>query len=123
MFCLYECTQCHNSSTFSEADVEDRPSLQQLQILRGHDEEVKIISEAAYQWEKLAFAMGLNYPDTEKIKLDTNGAEKACLSVFILWLEGNTSKRLSWEQLLECLQDANLSSLAEKIRRIRYGHN
>ena len=51
---------------------------------RGHGEELKTISEVAYQWEKLVFVMGLNYPDTEKIKLETNGAEKACLSVFIL---------------------------------------
>ena len=84
---------------------------------------MKIISEAAYQWEKLAIAMGLNYPDTEKIKLDTNGAEKACLSVFILWLEGNTPTPISWERLLECLKDADLSSLAEKIGHVYYGHN
>ena len=94
-----------------------------MHILRGHGEEVKIISEAAYQWEKLAFTMGLNYPDTEKIKLDTDGAEKACLSMFISWLEGNTPTPVSWEQLLECLQDADLSYLAEKIKRVRYGHN
>ena len=37
-----------------------RPTLQQLQIPRGHDEEVKIISEAAYQWENLVFVMGLH---------------------------------------------------------------
>lgn len=84
---------------------------------------MKIISEVAYQWEKLALVMGLNYPDTEKIKLDTNGAEKACLSVFILWLEGKTPKPISWDQLLECLQDADLSSLVEKIKLVRYGHN
>ena len=77
----------HRVITFSlllDADLGDRPTPQQLQILRGHGEELKTISEVAYQWEKLVFVMGLNYPDTEKIKLDTNGAEKACLSVFIL---------------------------------------
>ena len=110
-------------SIFSEADLEDRPTLQQLQILKGHGKEVKIISEAAYQWEMLAIAMGLNYPDIEKIKLDTNGAKKACLCVFVSWLEGNTPRPISWEQLLECLQDADLSNLAEKIRHVHYGHN
>ena len=102
----------------SEIDSKSSPTLEQLQVLKGHGEQVKIISEAAYQWEKLAIAMGLNYPDTEKIKLDTNGAEKACLNVFILWLGRNTPKPISWEQLLECLQDCSLTSLAEKIRRV-----
>ena len=36
-------------SLLSDADLGDRPTLQQLQILRGHGEEVKIISEVAYQ--------------------------------------------------------------------------
>ena len=96
------CAQSHNFILLLDADLEDRPTLQQLQILKSNGEEVKIISEAAYQWEKLAFVMGLNYPDTEKIKLDTNGAEKACLSVFILWLEGKTPKPISWEGNTAC---------------------
>ena len=115
--------QSHNVFLLPDADLGDRPTQQQLQILRGHGEEVKIISEAANQWEKLAFVMGLNYPDTQKIKLVTNGAEKACLSLFILWLEGNTPKPISWDQLFQCLRDADLLSLVEKIKRVRYGHN
>ena len=39
----------------ADADLEDRPTLQQLQILRGHGEEMKIISEVAYVIMDLIF--------------------------------------------------------------------
>ena len=62
--------------------------------------------------------MGLVYHDIEKIKVDTTSADKACLSVFTLWLEGKTRRLVSWEALVECLEDADLSSLADNIRSV-----
>ena len=53
----------HRVITFSlllDADLGERPTPQQLQILRGHSEKLKTISEVAYQWEKLVFVMGLH---------------------------------------------------------------
>lgn len=101
------------------SDADDSPTLQSLQTLKGKGRVVKIISEAAFRWEELAIAMGLKYHDIEKIKLDTNNADKASLTIFSLWLEGKTPKPASWEQLMECLRDAGLSSLADNIASIR----
>ena len=80
---------------------------------------MKIITEAAYRWEELAIAMGLKHHDIEKIKLDSRSVDKACLTIFTLWVEGKTPKPASWEQLVECLMDADLSSLADAIKSVR----
>ena len=107
----------------SDAGLGERPTLQLLQTLKRQGKVVKIITESAFRWEELAIAMGLQHHDIAKIKLDTKGADKACLTVFTLWLEGKTPKPVSWEQLLECLRDADLSTLADEITSVWYGHH
>ena len=79
---------------------------------------MKIISTAASKWEDVAIAIGLELT-IQKIHRDTNGVDEACRSVFVSWLEGKTPTVVSWDALVECLEKAELSALANDIRCVR----
>ena len=115
----WHCTITHFAFVIhTHSTLEDRPTLRQLQMLQDQGKAVKVISTAASKWEDIAIAMGLEL-NIQKICRDTNSVDEACRSVFMSWLEGNTSTTVSWDALLECLEKAELSALANDIRCVR----
>lgn len=98
-----------------------KPTLQELDELKGKSKIVKIIDKAAYKWEKLATRLNLEGNDIRRIDRDTRlQSINACRNVLIEWLDGKdcVRKPITWETLIEALKEADLSELAKDVQEI-----
>lgn len=98
--------------------VDHKPTLQQLQQLKGGEEIVRIIDSIAYQWENVAMALGFDGAAIERIKKDAFFRSlRASRDMFIEWLDEGEKFDLrtpiTWSTLIECLREANLAETAK----------
>ena len=98
-----------------------KPTLLELDLLKGRTKTVSIINNAAYRWEILATRLNLEGNDIKRIDRDTHlQSVNACRNVLIEWLGGKdrVRKPITWETLIEALKEANLSELAKDVQEI-----
>ena len=83
---------------------------------------VKIVDGIAAKWEDVAIALGFDAPAIDCIRRDhATDCKAACTSMFHKWLNmehADICKPVSWTVLIQGLQDAEFSSLADEITGI-----
>ena len=96
--------------------------LVQLTGLREHSKTVKIIDNVAPNWEEVAIALGFDAPAIDRMKRDhTSDCKAACTSMFQKWLDmehADIGESVSWRTLIQGLQDAEFSCLADDVSDI-----
>ena len=97
----------------------DRPELWELQRFVGvSGRVVKVVEEVSADWEKLALALKFcgavirTVRESERFQV-----EGACRNILHRWLEGQSSLPVTWDTLVECLEDIGHRSLAEDLRK------
>ena len=64
-------------------------------------------------------ALGFSGAQMKSIEKDyPSRSEDACREMFIKWLEGDPSLRspLTWDTLIDCLEEARLEDLADSVK-------
>ena len=93
-----------------------KPQLQELQQCGS----VKVIDTVAPHWEELAITLGFRHYVIETVKRDyKSDARGACRRMFLMWIEHkeeNLIGPVTWATLIQCLEDAEFSSLAEALK-------
>ncbi len=75
-------------------------------------EHYKVIQQVAADWRKVAYLLQLPTEVVANIHQDTAnfGVEQSCREAFCRWLGGEGCRPITWERLIEVLQDAEKGS-------------
>ena len=96
--------------------------LVQLTGLRENSKTVRIIENVAPNWEEVAIALGFDAPAIDCVKRDhTSDCKAACASMLQKWLDmecADIGESVSWRTLIQGLQDAEFSCLADEVSDI-----
>ena len=98
-----------------------KPKLAQLKIIKtATGEKIKIIESVAPQWKELGDLLDFD-PEGRTLELiETNNQQKGhvacCREMFVMWLKGK-GKEVTWEVLIELLDDIDQSELAKQVER------
>ena len=102
--------------------LEHPPNLQQLEELTGcGSKTIRIINSVASKWEELAIALDFDAPAIDCIRRDfSSDCREACSQMLQKWIkmEYNVCKPVTWTILIQCLQDAEFSTLAKDLNEI-----
>ena len=96
-----------------------KPTLAQLKIMKtATGEKIKIIESVAPQWKELGDLLDFD-PEGRTLELiEANNQQKGhvacCREMFITWLKGK-GKEVTWEVLIELLEDIDQSELAKRV--------
>ena len=111
----------HHENIFASI-AGDRPTLHELQLLKGFDGRVvRIIERVIPDWMNLAIALGFDQSRIKTIQRDYRGSmEEACQEMFMRWLDGehDLAQPCTWDTLIKCLRRAVFRDLAIKLRAI-----
>ena len=78
---------------------------------------MKIIETIAYRWQDVALALRFKGSMIASIKESTfSNVEEGCRMMLDWWLEGRCHEPVTWEGLVEALQEANFVDLADSLR-------
>ena len=80
---------------------------------------VRIMELVAASWKDVATALGFNGPRINCLEADARHvSEDATREMFIKWLDGEHDLRqpIRWTTLIQCLSEAGLAGVAERIR-------
>lgn len=76
----------------------------------------------AAKWKELAIALGFDAAAIDCIRRDyTSDCREACSQMFQKWLKmeyGDVCKPVSWATLIQCLLDAEFSSVSQEIEQV-----
>jgi hypothetical protein len=104
-------------------DTEERPTLDELLILKYTDEgkkhRVRIINEASHKWKNIATLISRDVNVTTTLEEKYRGDPSECLRhTFIDYFVSKKPQRYSqdWNGLIELLEDVDLETLAENVK-------
>ena len=94
----------------------DRPEMWQLERFVGKNGMVfEVVKEVSTDWEKLALALHLR---GEIIREQRHfQPEAACHTILLRWLNGEGRQPVTWDTLLDCLEDIGHGTLAGYLRK------
>ena len=76
----------------------------------------------AAKWEELAIALGFDPPAIAHIRRDySSDCREACSQMLQMWLKmecNDANKSVSWATLIQCLKDAEFSSVGLELEEI-----
>ena len=104
--------------------IDKQPQLHQLEQLTRPDgsKSVQVITSVAAKWEELAIALGFDAPAIAHIKRDySSNCREACSQMLRMWLRmecSDASRSVSWATLIQCLKDAEFSSVGVEVEEI-----
>lgn len=105
--------------------VDDVPKIYQLEQLTGSNSKtVRVIDSVAAKWEELAIALGFDASAIDRIRRDySSDCKEACSQMLIKWLKAELERSdehraVSWGTLIDCLKDAEFSSIAKELEEI-----
>lgn len=104
--------------------TDKQPQLHQLEQLTRPDgsKSVQVITSVAAKWEELAIALGFDAPAIAHIKRDySSDCREACSQMLQMWLRmecSDVSRPVSWATLIQCLKDAEFSSVSVELEEI-----
>lgn len=79
--------------------------------------EVKILERVAFEFQKVAIALGFQHGVYEAVLLAVyNDHEHACMKIFEKWLNGEGRKPVTWATLIQALEDAGFRELARQLK-------
>ena len=102
----------------------EKPTLQKLSCYKYNDESkerqrMHIIKELAARWKDVGLALDFGSSDLNNIKRDKGNVEDCCMELMDRWLQGTVqTKPVTWETLLEAMEDAQFVELARKLKGI-----
>ena len=97
-----------------------KPTLAQLTIMKTkRGEKIKIIESVAPQWKELGDLLDFD-PEGRTLELieannQLKGLVACCREMFVMWLKGK-GREVTWEELIELLEDIDQSELARKVK-------
>ena len=93
----------------------DTPTLCHLYHFTGQSgKELRIIQQVSYRWQSVAFVMGFDGAEVQRIQQDAPfQTDQACVKVFHQWL--TTSDHPTWETLIVKLRLAQFNVLADDL--------
>ena len=97
-----------------------QPQLHELQLLEGvHERKVRVIEEVTPIWKKLAIELKFNAARIETIERDHRLSVDACRDMFMRWLRGehDLASPCTWRTLVNCLNRAGLTDVADSLRK------
>ena len=78
---------------------------------------MKIVQKLSVDWQRVATILGFDHSVLTTIEYDyPHMTEKACEEMFHRWLNGEAGGIVTWERLIEALNDAGHSELARKTK-------
>lgn len=97
----------------------DRPEMWQLRMLVGMSgRTVRVVEEISPDWEKLALALQFRGGVIRAVERNQHfQVEAACQTILQRWLDGESRHPVTWETLMECLEDIGHGTLATELRR------
>ena len=96
-----------------------KPTLHQLDLIKGNGKTVEVIRTAAAKWRQLATRLYFEYNDISRIEQDSHfQCQNACWQVCCEWLSGQFRKPVTWATLVAALEEAKLSELARDLEII-----
>ena len=100
-------------------NLSSKPCLDELDLIKGNEKTVKILSRSAGYWEQIATRLYFEAEDIVSIGRDHHlHAMDACRKVFIFWLEGKGRSPQTWETIIKVLEEAELSEMASDLKVI-----
>lgn len=90
--------------------ADDIPSMHYL-------EHLKVIQKVAIEWKKVANLLRLPTEVVNNVHQDTVmlGCERSCREIFSRWLAGEGCQPITWRKLIEVMEDAERSILAQEL--------
>ena len=102
----------------SSVSLDSAPKLHQLDLLECSGKSLKLIQSIAAKWEQIARRLYFDHHVIDIITKDCpQQAELACQSVLTRWLNGEGRQPISWMTLITVLDEADLSSIAEDLKK------
>ena len=97
----------------------DRPELWQLQKFVGVSGRViKVVEEVSADWDELALALHFSGGVIQTVRESEHfQVKRACRDILHRWLDGQGLQPVTWNTLVECLEDINHLSLAGDLRK------
>ena len=79
----------------------------------------KYICKAAIgEWRAVCTYLGIDKPTVQRFQGENpNNISEAFFDCLRYWLDGNTGEQITWNTLLNALEDAELKQLAEELKR------
>ena len=78
---------------------------------------MKIVETIAYRWHDVGLALHFEGSVIASIKESTfSNVEEGCRRMLDRWLEGQCHEPVTWDRLMEALQEAGFIELAESVR-------
>lgn len=112
----------HTRITQFLSHLGDPPKIYQLEQFSSDSKTIRVIDSVAAKWEELAIALGFNASMIDRLRRDyTSDCKEACTQMLITWLtmeHCDESKPVSWSTLIDCLIDAEFSSLAVELKEM-----
>ena len=79
---------------------------------------VRVVEEVCADWEKLALALQFRGGVIRAVERSQHfQVEAACLTILQRWLDGEGRQPVTWETLMESLEDIEYGTLASDLRR------
>ena len=95
-----------------------KPHLHELDCIAGRRIKVKVINKTAHVWKQVATRLYFEGYDILRIGKDERLAEDACRTVFIEWLEGKGRSPITWDTVLQALNEAEQGELANDLEEV-----
>ena len=102
--------------SWQETDLAEMWQLQSFLGVSGRT--VKVVENICAVWKKLSLA--LQFPGGVISAVERSQhfqVEAACLTMLQRWLDGEGRQPVTWETLVECLEDIGHCTLASNLRR------
>lgn len=83
---------------------------------RGEHVEIKIISTVAARWKTLGSLLDFSVAALANIESSRQDVESFCHELLSRWLQGATKGPVTWEKLVEAINNARYGVLAQQLR-------
>ena len=109
-----------STSVDSCCPIGDKPSLRDLHCLRYHDKggeerRLFIIDTIAAEWRRMGLALTFTDSDLNNIERDHRRVQDCCSELLSRWLQGAVAGPVTWQRLLEAMNDVHLTELAQQL--------
>ena len=99
--------------------TDKKPTVRELVCLKTfspNSKTVRCVKKSESRWDDLALFLGL---EAEVDSIQSNfprDVHRACKKMLQLWLEGQGRTPVTWRTLLDALEDADMTALADDLR-------
>ena len=95
-----------------------KPKLHELDLIDCNGKTVRVIGRSAAKWERIAMRLYFDGNTIDSVRRDSHyQTERACSSVFEIWLNGKEGLRTprEWSTVVKVLKEADLGELSKEL--------